>query len=277
MRGRIDSAHVLALIAIVMAVGGNAFAFTLGKNSVGPKQLKRGAVTKQKVRKNAINGSKVKNNSLTGADINLDQLGTVPSANTATTAGTANTATTAGTANTATTAGTADTATTAGTADTATTAGTANTATTAGFAGAAGNASRLEGLGVDAFARSIQIDSGSGDNTIPSETPLISFPEIGLEVRTDGDADGTNQLRFVNTRASGDFLFWSTGQPNAVGTLPASANSEVTGPGGGGALSHDVVFALRSGGNTFEPSPVVSISCRFNVPQTVACLGIRSP
>jgi hypothetical protein len=257
MRGRIDSAHVLALIAIVMAVGGNAF--TLGKNSVGPKQLKRGAVTKQKVRKNAINGSKVKNNSLTGADINLDQLGTVPSANTATTAGTANTATTAGTA------------------DTATTAGTANTATTAGFAGAAGNASRLEGLGVDAFARSIQIDSGSGDNTIPSETPLISFPEIGLEVRTDGDADGTNQLRFVNTRASGDFLFWSTGQPNAVGTLPASANSEVTGPGGGGALSHDVVFALRSGGNTFEPSPVVSISCRFNVPQTVACLGIRSP
>ena len=40
-------------------------------------------MTKQKVRKNAINGPRVKNNSLTGADINLNKLGTVPSASAA--------------------------------------------------------------------------------------------------------------------------------------------------------------------------------------------------
>ena len=72
MRDRITSAHVLALIAIVLAVGGNAFAFTLGKNSVGTKQLK----------KNAVIGAKVKNNSLTGSDINEATLGVVPSAQT---------------------------------------------------------------------------------------------------------------------------------------------------------------------------------------------------
>jgi hypothetical protein len=101
MRGRIDSAHLLALIAIVLAVGGNAAAFTLGKNSVGAKQLKKNAVTKVKIKKNAVNGSKVMNNSLTGADINLSKLGTVPSAKDATTAGTANSASVANSANVA--------------------------------------------------------------------------------------------------------------------------------------------------------------------------------
>jgi hypothetical protein len=86
MRERITSAHVLALIAIVLAVGGNAVAFTLGKNSVGTKQLKKNAVTGQKVRKNAITGVKVKANSLTGKDIKLAKLGTVPAAQTADTA-----------------------------------------------------------------------------------------------------------------------------------------------------------------------------------------------
>jgi hypothetical protein len=93
MRRRVDSAHVLALIAIVLALGGNAVAFTLGKNSVGSKQLKKNAVTakkirknavtKAKIRKNAVTGVKVKKNSLTGSDINLNKLGTVPSANVA--------------------------------------------------------------------------------------------------------------------------------------------------------------------------------------------------
>jgi hypothetical protein len=67
---RISSAHVLAIIAIVLALGGNALAFQLAKNSVGSKQLK----------KSAVNGAKVKNNSLTGSDINEATLGTVPSA-----------------------------------------------------------------------------------------------------------------------------------------------------------------------------------------------------
>jgi hypothetical protein len=84
---------VVAYLALFVALGGSAYAVKqLPKNSVGPKQLKKNAVTTQKVRKNAIDGRRVKNNSLTGADINLNKLGTVPTAQTAGSASTANTA-----------------------------------------------------------------------------------------------------------------------------------------------------------------------------------------
>ncbi len=69
-KGRITSAHVLAIIAIVLALGGNALAFTLGKNSVGTKQLK----------KNAVTTAKIKNGAVTGAKIQASTLGTVPNA-----------------------------------------------------------------------------------------------------------------------------------------------------------------------------------------------------
>jgi hypothetical protein len=80
MRERITSAHILALIAIILAVGGNAFAFTLGKNSVGTKQLKKSAVTTAKIKNGAVTAKKVKRGSLTGAQINASTLGTVPTA-----------------------------------------------------------------------------------------------------------------------------------------------------------------------------------------------------
>ncbi len=80
MRERISSAHVLAVIAIVLALGGNALAFTLGKNSVGAKQLKKSAVTTAKLKKEAVTAAKVKKGTLTGTQINLASLGTVPSA-----------------------------------------------------------------------------------------------------------------------------------------------------------------------------------------------------
>jgi hypothetical protein len=99
MRARINSAHVLALIAIVLALGGNAFAFHLGKNSVGSKQLKKNAVTTKKIKDQAITAAKVKNGALTGTQINASTLDTVPTANAANAANTANTANTAATAN----------------------------------------------------------------------------------------------------------------------------------------------------------------------------------
>jgi hypothetical protein len=71
IRARITYANVTATLALFIALGGSAYAVVrLPHNSVGPKQLKRGAV----------NGAKVKDQSLTGKDINLGLLGTVPSA-----------------------------------------------------------------------------------------------------------------------------------------------------------------------------------------------------
>lgn len=61
---RISSAHVLAVIAIVLALGGNALAFTLGKNSVGSNQLKPNAVTSPKVKDGSLLSSDFKEGQL---------------------------------------------------------------------------------------------------------------------------------------------------------------------------------------------------------------------
>jgi len=50
LRHHIGSAHVIALIALFVALGGSAYAaLNLPKNSVGARQLKRGAVTPPKL------------------------------------------------------------------------------------------------------------------------------------------------------------------------------------------------------------------------------------
>ncbi len=92
IRKRLTYANVMSSLAVFLVLGGaTAFAAgQLGKNTVGPKQLKaksvttakikKEAVTTNKIKKNAVNGSRVKDGSLSGADINLSTLGTVPSA-----------------------------------------------------------------------------------------------------------------------------------------------------------------------------------------------------
>ncbi len=103
--------HAVGYLALFVALGGVSYAaVSLPRNSVGPKQLKQGAVTRAKLANSAVNGAKVAPNSLTGADIRSSTLGQVPSAAFAGSAGSANTA---NSANRATTAGHAQTAETA--------------------------------------------------------------------------------------------------------------------------------------------------------------------
>lgn len=78
--GRPSPAMVIAIIALIAALGGTAWAAGLKKGSVGSKQLKSGAVTTGKIANNAVTGAKVAKESLTGADIKISELGTVPSA-----------------------------------------------------------------------------------------------------------------------------------------------------------------------------------------------------
>ena len=103
---RPSPALVIALVALVCALTGTAWA-ALGKNSVGTKQLKNGAVTSGKIKKEAVTANKVKKHSLTGTNINLAKLGTVPSATNATNAVNAQHAASAASATSATTAATA--------------------------------------------------------------------------------------------------------------------------------------------------------------------------
>lgn len=69
IRGRVGSAHLLAVIALVMAVTGTAIALP-GRNSVNGQDIKNGAVKSLDVRENNLRGN----------DIRESTLGTVPSA-----------------------------------------------------------------------------------------------------------------------------------------------------------------------------------------------------
>ncbi len=90
MRSKLSFANAVSVLALFVALGGSAYAFHLGKNSVGSKQLKKnaviaakiksGAVTGPKIAGGAVTGAQVKEGSLTGTQINAATLGTVPNA-----------------------------------------------------------------------------------------------------------------------------------------------------------------------------------------------------
>src|SRR4051794_20376459 len=81
MAPRLTYANAMATIAVFIALGGSAYAaLHVPPHSVGPRQLRWGAVTTGKVANQAITAAKVAEHSLTGAQIDLSQLGTVPDA-----------------------------------------------------------------------------------------------------------------------------------------------------------------------------------------------------
>jgi hypothetical protein len=72
-------AMVIAVIALIIALTGTAIA-ALGKNTVGSRQLKSKSVTTAKFADGSVTGGKVAKETLTGKNIDVNKLGTVPSA-----------------------------------------------------------------------------------------------------------------------------------------------------------------------------------------------------
>lgn len=73
--GRPSPAMIVAVVALVIALGGGAYAATsLPRNSVGPTQIRNNAVTTPKIRNNSINSAKVKDRSLTAKDFKQGSL-----------------------------------------------------------------------------------------------------------------------------------------------------------------------------------------------------------
>jgi hypothetical protein len=123
------------LAVFLVVAGGSALAAgTLGKNTVGTKQLKNNAVTGAKIKNGAVTGAKIAAGAVGASSINTAGL-TVPNASHAATADTAGKAATATKATSADTAGKAATATTATKATSADTATTANNALALGGKG----------------------------------------------------------------------------------------------------------------------------------------------
>lgn len=63
-------ANVMATLAVFIALGGGAWAVTIGRNDVGSREIA----------KNAVGSSELKNNKATGRDVDESSLGEVPSA-----------------------------------------------------------------------------------------------------------------------------------------------------------------------------------------------------
>jgi hypothetical protein len=64
-RNRITSAHVIAMLALFVAMGGTGYAaLSLPKNSVGSKQIKKNAVTSTKVKNGSLKAGDFKAGSL---------------------------------------------------------------------------------------------------------------------------------------------------------------------------------------------------------------------
>ncbi|MBV8999621.1 MAG: hypothetical protein JO304_11200 [Solirubrobacterales bacterium] len=77
---RPSSALVVSVVALVVALGGTAYAGSLiPNNSVGTTQLQNGAVTTKKIRNAALTTSKIANRAVTASKINASGL-TVPNA-----------------------------------------------------------------------------------------------------------------------------------------------------------------------------------------------------
>lgn len=76
IRSRLSYANVLATLTLfVVLAGGSALAGgTLGKNSVGAKQLKAKAVTTAKLKKNAVSTAKIKRNAISEAKVKASSL-----------------------------------------------------------------------------------------------------------------------------------------------------------------------------------------------------------
>lgn len=74
---RPSPALIVACLALLVALGGTSIAAVnqlVPPNSVGPVQLRNGAVTNQKIRNNAVNSAKVANRSLLRSDFAQGQL-----------------------------------------------------------------------------------------------------------------------------------------------------------------------------------------------------------
>lgn len=228
MRRHLTFANVVACIALFVALGGSAVA---AKSMIDGSQVRKGSLPADRLKKASITGAEVKADGLTGAQIQEGTLATVPSAAHA---------------------GSADSAKTA---DSATSAGHADESTHAEESAHATDAETLAGLGPGAFAAADSIRTGVGNSQAVPATTILSLPEVGVTVETDGNVDFDQSVIVRNTEPSSLFL----DGPSGVGVIAAGKTTEVTGSGDGWTEANWEAVALlqRNGG------PSALVHCYF--------------
>jgi hypothetical protein len=164
---RLTYANVVATLALFIALGGSAYAV--------------GEINSRDVKNRSLKGGDLRLNTVTGKEINESKVGTVPAARQAETAGIADISKSA---NSATTAGTAD------------------------VANLARDAQTLAGQGAGAFESSSVVSfnrASLNPANAAAEQTVLSWPELGAEIRSSSVACGGNDLplRVRNTKSAG--------------------------------------------------------------------------
>ena len=143
------------------------------------------------------------------------------------------------------------------------------------------DADALDGLDSTAFLRSADsasflgtsaIRSGRGDEgAVPAQT-ILDYPDFGVRVETDGDADTDDSLVIRNTGSVGEINFVAD---NAGGSTTVAPGATGTYPGG----QPFRVVAITIGGRytTGEASRAVQLTCGFPLGRTTFCVGIDIP
>jgi hypothetical protein len=127
------------------------------------------------------------------------------------------------------------------------------------------DAARLAGSGPSAFLRASRVASGLGALTTTIPDTLITSPTIGLKVTTDGDADSTWTLRFINQGSDRILISRSSGplaglEAGASATLDSTPSVET--------------FVIRS---QKAQAKAVTMICGFETfTDTVGCTGLAT-
>lgn len=203
---RPSHATIVAYIALVLAIGGTAYAAT---------QLPRNSVTSKQVKNKSLKGKDVKRNGLGGGQIKEAALSKVPDSD---------------------------------------------------LLDGRDSTDFLAAADAAGFIPTGAIRSGSADETATTPQVILEYPDLGIRLRTDGDADQDRSYYMENTRASGNIVAFNEQAPGSGATTPG-------GSVGFAATNRviDIVIAVVD-----DPTTAVHFNCGFVPGGTVNCVGIRT-
>lgn len=116
------------------------------------------------------------------------------------------------------------------------------------------------------FVAAGAIRSGSADETATPAQVILDYPDLGIRLRTDGDADQDRSYFMVNTRTAGNIVAFNEQAPGSGATTPGGAV-------GFGATNRVIDFVVAV---VDEPTKAVHFNCGFVPGGTVNCIGIRT-
>jgi hypothetical protein len=245
VRGHVR-ANLVGYVALFIAIGGTgAWAADkitskeIAKNAIRSKHIKRGNVKRPDIGANAVNSAKVASGSLTTADM-LD--GTISEADLAN--------------GSVTNPKLADGAvTTPKLAD--------GAVTTPKLADGA-----VTGAKLAAEVRG-QTRAGLGDDSAVPARVILDYPQLGVRIETDGDADDDNSLvlRNTNTCSPCDINFVTSDSPGSTTVTAGNASAPFT-------ATNRVIDIVAARYTTSNPTRAIHLNCGFPIGTPTFCVGI---